>query len=817
MNWTIVRYNWVREGHNDPLTHWNDDCDTLVNGTDSGYYGVGYANGHEENYYRCFSYNQPSWCQNTWQLQVDCSSCGGQPNTCRSKGMAVPFPDNGWLWCDSTPPDFGYLDDSSDGITLVPAANLTDYVTSTSETSLSHKMINKGNVYGSNGSPLNWQQVVDYYNNNIGILLPQWIQQNPDGIWAVVIAHDHVTNQGKNLWNYISVDATINGVNQCFTDVAEHLYFIDYSPYAPGEKTQELWPFQHPDQSYYTDNLPIDGSPYGECSVWIVPVDCSYFSATSCRLRIRDDCNNWRRSQTITTDQQTLPQVHIISPQNHSLISDGSPVEFDAEITSNDLYKKLESNIKWSVHVEENGQSHDYGPNEPAPYNQLDGILFSTLIEGEDWRGPSFKIASFHDCSLTMKARLDVCGTTIGFDLVTVDWQGDDQRSGQMVGMCGGGHILLEVEPGHDGVQASMNHPENQYQDEVYWSDGPSIPIDKGAVPNTWDTDSLETVGTFNPQGDHTREHPIRDLLKVDIIQARVYVALGSQYDFYELFMENSSGQVIWADNIVTGPWQNCADCDDITKPGYAIVKRNHVCPIKDLSNGFYRIRVEGRYKDELRGNYIAESEVEVYVRCVKPADLVYIAHIYDEDGYLWGGEYSPHHVLRDNLHQQLDPLVDPNLYYLHYDPQNGEDDHFRFGTIDCSGLVNQLLCRLARDGLDGNDWEVDSYAVGSITSAVPGGWNGLQTGDLIIFTSLDPNTHATSYPHIVIFDKMGPGGKAMVWQSRGCVDKHKYDAFPDYTYRKPPGVFYWPLVREDRFIYRRFNLGTNMLFKDCP
>ena len=644
MNWTIVRYNWVREGHNDPLTHWNDDCDTLVNGTDSGYYGVGYANGHEENYYRCFSYNQPSWCENTWQFQVDCSNCRGNPNSCKSKGMDLPFPDNGWLWCDSTPPDFGYLDDSSDGITLVPAANLTDYVTSTSETSLSHKMINKGNVYGSNGSPLNWQQVVDYYNNNIGILLPQWIQQNPDGVWAVVIAHDHVTNQGKNIWNYLSVDATINGVNQCFTDVAEHIYFIDYSPYASGEKTQELWPFQHPDQSYYTDNLPIDGSPYGECSVWIVPVDCSYFSATSCRLRIRDDCNNWRRSQTITTDQQTLPQVHITNPQNNMQVSDGASVEFTADITGNDLYTGLESSIKWSVVVEEGGQPVNYGPNEDTQHQNWQSKISSTISPSEDWRGPTFIIQAFHDCTLKVRARLDICGAMVSDATCSIYWQCTDCRTGQTTKSKGcGGSIWLEVEPGRGEPSATHGWGDDyQENDEVYWTNGPSIPITESErISSNWPNDySLENVPTDQIGGEETgrpRFIPIYDDLWIGRMRARVYVRLHSYYDHFVICLrDTATNEILWHMS-QAGPWEYvdyCEECMSYWKGGYVLKQPGYSIPIYCLPPGRYTVEAQGQ--DANNNDLDDPTKIEVDLEYVKPANLVDIAEVYFGDGFCW-------------------------------------------------------------------------------------------------------------------------------------------------------------------------------------
>ena len=397
-------------------------------------------------------------------------------------------------------------------------------------------------------------------------------------------------------------------------------------------------------------------------------------------------------------------------------VPDSEPVNFTATVEGTAFNNTLESMILWSVQIEEDGQWVDYGPNEDPSHQNWAEMIYSDISPVEDWIGETFTISNFHDCDLRVRGRLEICLETFD-DITIVFWEAPD-RSGQTTqSRCGGGNILLEIEPGKYIHPLSGNAPYEQTEAEVYWYDGPSIPIfDYQLVNNTWHTESLENVQTFEPQSG--RELPIQFNLKIGEIQIRVYVPEASSYDFYDLYMLDSSSAVIWS-TIQNGPWtSNCANCE--TKPGYIIVQPQHICPISSLSQGYYTIRVEGRFNGEPRGNFDAEAELEVYVTCVKPADLIVIVGIYEGDGYFWGGEYKPHHEEIDFGENDA-----PNANH------NPNFNGYRIGTIDCSGLLNQLLLRLGRPLPTQFDLSCTSW--GNSPYIYDISWSDLEQGDLIL------------------------------------------------------------------------------------
>lgn len=139
------------------------------------------------------------------------------------------------------------------------------------------------------------------------------------------------------------------------------------------------------------------------------------------RVRVKDDCNNWTRSDDLAFDDN--PKVLITSPVDESEHEYGEPVIFNAHIQGiPPVLAGLGDYIKWSV--SKPGSSDWYGPYEPAPYNYWENQFDSLLpFHPDDWMGTTFEILEFKDCEgLDVLARLDVC--SIPADMVTIYVEG---------------------------------------------------------------------------------------------------------------------------------------------------------------------------------------------------------------------------------------------------------------------------------------------------------------------------------------------------------------------------------------------------------
>jgi hypothetical protein len=204
----------------------------------------------------------------------------------------------------------------------------------------------------------------------------------------------------------------------------EDTFHVDKPPYAGNERTDEFWPKEIAGYLWWDEGPPpdlhlhTDGYGHGELNCWIAPIPCGWLSYQGAKLRIRDDINNWRRSDELAWGASAGVEI-INCPLDEIAYDD--PVELNAQITGNSFYAPL---VKWSVQVEvEPGQWVDYGPHEDIDH-QYSGSGYDSVISEdiENWTGPNFSIEHFRDCEMRVRARLDVCGET--FDDIC-DLQGD--------------------------------------------------------------------------------------------------------------------------------------------------------------------------------------------------------------------------------------------------------------------------------------------------------------------------------------------------------------------------------------------------------
>jgi len=781
LNYAVSQFNWALEGHLDPQTNWEAQYDTLdYSSTQRGYYGVGFSYGHWQHYERNKGYFVPSTCRYRWESRVDCNNCdGSEPYGYESKGFRVG--DDTEIETDTTCPVF----DNEDGIVILPGEELNDYVQNT----LIPELNGMGVAYAADGTSNLWS----YYWSRCGNGMDEWLQANPGGLCVVVRAKDETSDEGQWIHHYLSIDFEDDGVRNYQEDVQLHYFYVDIDPYANTELTEENWPRG----ANCNSPLPTDGYRNGEYSVWILRTGCSWLNWSSGKLRIKDDCHNWRRSGNLAPGVNM--DVIITSPGNNTPVTDGESVTFIAQISGNPTGQELAELIKWSVYIEENGQWHNYGPHEPPPFNNWADKVYSVISPNEDWTGPNFKIDEFRDCELTVRARLDACNTVYD-DYCRVFWVAGE-RGGQAQSRCGTGEIVLQVEPGiirssdRDNtyyIALSSNAPPGQDIVEIYWIDGPSIPIFITNNEGGWHTESLENVLT-NPNITTVNDDyispftPVWANMKVGQIQIRICVPRRLEngqykydYDLYEVYVIKPDQTI---ESIATVELDenfnnNCADCPYVEDPIY-VTRSATVTHIWDINNsqrggegqnpilncGYYQIRVEGRDEGQVRGeSYVAYRQYEVYLDKVKPFDVLLVAPIYTGDGYLLGGHRPPHHETDD-------------------DECSGRE-----GTVDCSGYLTQLLRRLARK--EGNTYPINHIgAVAWRTSSraeTLTSFAELQAGDLIVWGHHlrlnENNEEVEDGNHIGIFYDWnttdGSGHNpvkgvyvALVWQSWGDCD----------------------------------------------
>ena len=745
-NYVIVNYNWFGEGHLDPAANWYAQYDTVeYDAGNCGYKGVGYRNGRWEHYYRYRGYFPPSICEasrHQWEVTIDCNNCNG--------GYTYGYKSKGWIWgedleVDSTCPEF-------DEIIAIPGEMLNDYVADT----LIYDLMGEGEVWRADHEDNHtYNRLWQYYDDRCGQLMDDWVLDHPGGICFVVKAHDPVSDQGRWIGHMLSIDLEDkDGVRTYLDDEQMHYFYVDTAELADEEFADDGddWPIG----SGCSNPLPIDGSPQGELSCWIIRADCVGEYYNSARFRIKDDCSNWTRSENMVPDGDI--ELVITYPGEGADFDFDEEVVFTAEIIGDELFQGLADFIQWEI------LTTDYHTIVP---------------EWEDWKGPDFTV-NIRDCELHIRAHLFVCGTEYSDERNVTDL----------------GEIVIEIEAGIGrGITPGEHAPQGQAITWKYWIDGPSIPIfeeelDKGE--GDWHDVAMENVDTIphlteqnNMPDKKSGFVPVWNDLKVGQIQIRISLPEYVTYEIFEVYVIDPQGgetQIAYVDKGSASSWgelDSFAPCSHL--PGYLCETESHVWIISGFECGYFQIRAEGRLRNNPRGSFCAEDQVEVYLTRVKPMDLIWIAGIFFDDDFLWGGGRPPHWELEDDA-----------------------VDFERWGTVDCSGYVHYLL-QYFRQGLGNSiaafQWP-DSGRVEEIGNLREPAVRGLvKKGDIVL--RRNPNTnHWRTYVHTMIFKGWDKKNSNVFWTvcspGGGGPGIHDYD------------------IHDFDYIAFRWVYGENELFNPC-
>jgi hypothetical protein len=138
----------------------------------------------------------------------------------------------------------------------------------------------------------------------------------------------------------LSIDYTDGTGNHTLEDEQLHFYYVDTDDTYDQERTTSNWPWG----AGCSNPLPIDGSAQGEMSCWIIRTGCYLLNWESARVRVKDDCNNWTRSEELAVQGDLI--LTIDSPADESEQPFGTPVTFEAGFSGSTLYDGLEQYIK---------------------------------------------------------------------------------------------------------------------------------------------------------------------------------------------------------------------------------------------------------------------------------------------------------------------------------------------------------------------------------------------------------------------------------------------------------------------------------------
>ena len=267
-----------------------------------------------------------------------------------------------------------------------------------------------------------YQNLMDFYEDCVGQWIDAWLLENPGSVVAVIEAEDVESDQGKFLWPWISFDydeddpATQTG-RHFEDDLKLHVFYVDIERPKEQETTyddgsdDEKWPKEGAGGLYWDPEdlyLHTDGSAFGEHSVWIIPINCDNFTYGSARFRIRDDCENWRRSEDFVSEMLNLYYELIVSTSVEQAPCD-SQVVFEAEIENlPSFYDSLLNSINWFV-IRNPGAYNEEELNEAEYHVAFCNREFRSVISGS-WKGPTFTIDKVRDESFTVRACIDICG-----------------------------------------------------------------------------------------------------------------------------------------------------------------------------------------------------------------------------------------------------------------------------------------------------------------------------------------------------------------------------------------------------------------------
>ena len=426
--------------------------------------------------------------------------------------------------------------------------------------------------------------------------MDEWNQNNPGGLVFVVQAQDVDSPQGKWIENMLSIDFENELSERYFLEDEQlQFFYVDMDEPYNQELSGENWPHR----STCNEPLQTDAQKQGEYCCWIIKAGCGFLNWNSCRFRIKDDCNNWTRSENLVPGEGF--EVVITAPPDESEYEWGTPVFCHANVIGSPSYETLGDYIKWSVRPK--GGENWYGPNDPG-YSDWTEVIDSYISDTE-WIGQNFYIDSFEDCmGLEIRARLDVCGFSLD-DACTIYVPGG--RSGQAWSNEG---ISLDIQQ-----KAYVNLDNNK---KVYWIDGPAIPWN---AANDWYNGCLEDY----------RESRKPSLENFNIGKIRMRVCVSNpcikRFTVEAILPDQTAQQILIAlyDDFKDGTY--CRS--EPPNPSYI------TWDISGLECGDYKIRVKGFSHDGILLSTV-ESSV-FYLDKVKKNDLVQISEKEIFHGITWG------------------------------------------------------------------------------------------------------------------------------------------------------------------------------------
>lgn len=574
--WTVVAYNWVQEGHLDPEDYWDAQNDTQEYNTSvCGYKGVGYRDGYWEHYDRNRGFFPPSLCsteRTQWEVRIDCNICdGSEPYGYESKG---------WHWgedleVDSTCPEF--LD-----IQIIKGEDLNDYV----QNELISDLQGRGTVYtAENNSGPDWF-LNDYYMSRCGNAMPQWLNDHPCGLVFIVKAQDVTSDQGRFISHMLSIDMEVEpGDKTILEDEVLHFYYVD----TEDEASEEYYGGSWPQGASCSEPLPQDGSPHGEFSCWIVKAGTCWVGWESCRFRIKDDCNNWTRSENLVPGGERggmlVPQINV-EPETID-VDENASVEFNAEYTGSIVFQNwFEDCVEWYILKDDVEYTQTMYP--------LSGC--NSVIQSDPWEGTSFQIENLLDCKLDVRARMKLeCAFNI-FGDASAHLKND---------------VELKIENGISRYGPGFVGP---LVYEIYWIDGPAIPIYQ---PDEWDQTSLQTIVDNTTFSNNDLTAPTWNDLRVGEIKIKVCVDQDcfDYFDYYKIYAKGPNEVEYEIEPHVTDKSAFCETPKVWSFPG------NMPC-------GEYKIHVDA-FRNQEEEPFIEEESSKLYLDKVIQSDLLLIVPLF--------------------------------------------------------------------------------------------------------------------------------------------------------------------------------------------
>lgn len=293
--------------------------------------------------------------------------------------------------------------------------------------------------------------------------------------------------------------------------------------------------------------------------------------------------------------------------------------------------------------------------------------------------------------------------------------------------------ITIEVEPG------------------PYWIDGPSIPITDSEAPfhdtNIKDMDITQNyaLGKDHPEVQNTCKAPwfTPDHDELEVSQVKVKIETSECMSFIDIVTKKNGGNEILEKNHV---------------PSNSFVENFWAWNISQKEEDTYQITVRG-YANQTSQEPVKEESTSIALEWVEVSDLIEVFHIYDGDGYLYGGDRCPGHTW-PSINRDKNCDGTPDRLYLN-------------GSVDCSHYIYQGLRRLGRNGSNYNVLYRTSTSWKSWNRIEKFGWmedispDQVHYGDVILRKKT--KTPASNCSHIGLFLRWAdPGISFLMMDSNG-------------------------------------------------